>query len=111
MLHFNTLRVLTRMWLTVAGALTACSAFGAEPAAPAPPVDPLVRSRDAVVLSGSGHSWGFGALSPNAQTVFVARRENGLTVFDVVHQRAQPPIAGTEGANAVVTLRLREVRP
>lgn len=55
-----------------------------------------------VTLPGAGHSWGFVGLDPARPYLFVARRENGLTVFDVQHQRAFKTVAQSEGANGVV---------
>lgn len=64
--------------------------------------DPLLYRTAAVrTLPGTGHSWGFGALDPTRALLFIARRENGLTVFDVVKQKALKTLANSTGANAV----------
>ncbi|MGU3309475.1 YncE family protein [Pseudomonas sp. M5A4_2d] len=55
-----------------------------------------------VTLPGAGHSWGFIGLDPTRPYLFVARRENGLSVFDVLHQRAVKTVAQSAGANGVV---------
>ncbi|OIN48558.1 hypothetical protein BLL37_24730 [Pseudomonas azotoformans] len=55
-----------------------------------------------VTLPGTGHSWGFVGLDPTRPYLFVARRENGLTVFDVQRQRVVKTVAQSEGANGVV---------
>ena len=55
-----------------------------------------------VTLPGSGHSWGFVGLDPTRPYLFLARRENGLTVFDVQRQRAVKTVAQSDGANGVV---------
>ncbi|MCA1323873.1 YncE family protein [Herbaspirillum sp. alder98] len=55
------------------------------------------------VLPGSGHSWGTGALDAGGR-LFIARRENGLTLFDPARHRVLANVAGTEGANAVVVV-------
>lgn len=55
-----------------------------------------------VTLPGSGHSWGFVGLDPTRPYLFLARRENGLTVFDVQHQRTVKTVLQSEGANGVV---------
>lgn len=55
-----------------------------------------------VTLPGSGHSWGFVGLDPTRPYLFVARRENGLTVFDLQHQRVVKTVAQSEGANGMV---------
>lgn len=70
--------------------------------------DPLLYRTEAVrTLPGSGHSWGFGALDPNSPTLFVARRENGLSLFDVQRQKALGTLANSTGANAVVLVPVR----
>ncbi|WDZ94220.1 hypothetical protein Herbaro_11990 [Herbaspirillum sp. WKF16] len=79
--------------LLLAGGLQAGSA-GAADAMPA-------LSLRADVLPGSGHSWGLGALDPTRPYLFLARRENGLTVFDTAAHAPVKNVAGTEGANAV----------
>lgn len=53
------------------------------------------------VLPGSGHSWGFAALDPTRPYLFIARRENGLSVFDTAARRLVKNVPGTESANAV----------
>lgn len=53
------------------------------------------------VLPGSGHSWGTGALDPTRPWLFVARRENGLSVFDTERRTPVKDVPGTAGANAV----------
>lgn len=55
-----------------------------------------------VTLPGSGDSWGFVGLDPTRPYLFIARRENGLTVFDVKRQRAVKTVAQSAGANGVV---------
>lgn len=55
-----------------------------------------------VTLPGSANSWGFAGLDPTRPYLFVARRENGLSVFDVKQQRLVETVAHSEGANGVV---------
>jgi len=62
----------------------------------------LYRTTAVRTLAGSGHSWGFAALDPTRPLLFIARRENGLTLFDVDKQHALKTLANTTGANAVV---------
>ncbi len=81
--------------LILAGMLAASSAAAAGPAL-------LARTASTTVLPGSGHSWGFAALDPTRPYLWIARRENGLTVFDVSTHRAVRTLEGSEGANAVV---------
>ena len=78
----------------LAAALFAGTAHGAAPEMP----QAAIRSD---VLPGSGHSWGFGALDPTRPFLFIARRENGLTVFDTARRKLVKDIPGTDGANAV----------
>ncbi|WP_343586318.1 hypothetical protein [Herbaspirillum sp.] len=65
-----------------------------------PPAMPQAAIRSDV-LPGSGHSWGFGALDPTRPYLFIARRENGLSVFDTVRRQLVKDVPGTAGANAV----------
>lgn len=55
-----------------------------------------------LTLPGSGDSWGFAALDPTRPYLFLARRENGLSVVDVEKQRLVKTIEGSQGANGVV---------
>ncbi|MGE8066510.1 YncE family protein [Pseudomonas sp. NPDC089569] len=70
-------------------------------AAPAPDARVYHREQQ-VTLPGSGDSWGFVALDPTRPYLFLARRENGLSVFDVSRQRLIKTVEGSEGANGVV---------
>lgn len=58
-------------------------------------------------LAGRGHSWGFAALQPQSSHLFLARRENGLSVFDVETRTQVAALAGSEGANAVAFAPVR----
>lgn len=62
----------------------------------------LARIVNVSTLRGSGHSWGFAAKDPTRPYLFIARRENGLTVFDIAHHRPVRTLADSHGANAVV---------
>jgi len=55
-----------------------------------------------VTLPGTGDSWGFAALDPTRPYLLLARRENGLSVFDVDQQRLVKTVDGSAGANGVV---------
>jgi hypothetical protein len=81
-------------WL--AGALLAAAAVNAGAAS-----ELLARIEYAAVLPGSGHSWGFAALDPARPYLWIARRDNGLTVFDVDKRRAVRTLDDSKGANAV----------
>lgn len=85
----------------LAAALLAMTAAGATRAAPG---DPIIAERSATTLPGSGHSWGFATLAQDGAELLLARRENGLTVYDTARRQARAPIPGTEGANAVVAV-------
>ncbi|MYN24902.1 YncE family protein [Duganella levis] len=61
----------------------------------------LARIEHSAVLPGSGHSWGFAALDPSRPYLWIARRENGLTVFDVAKQKPVSTVEGGAGANGV----------
>ena len=64
--------------------------------------DALYHREHRVTLPGSGHSWGFVALDPARPYLFLARRENGLSVFDTQQQRLVKTVEQSEGANGVV---------
>ncbi|MGR4038511.1 hypothetical protein [Pseudomonas sp. 910_21] len=67
------------------------------------PTDERLYHRERQVqLPGSGSSWGFIALDPTRPYLFLARRENGLSVFDVDKQRPVRTIEQSQGANGVV---------
>lgn len=83
--------------LTATALLAGAAAAGAAHADPAL----LARIASTTVLPGSGHSWGFAALDPSRPYLWIARRENGLTVFDVNRRQAVRTLAQSEGANAV----------
>lgn len=61
----------------------------------------LARIRHAAVLPGGGGSWGFAALDPARPYLWLARRDNGLTVFDVDRQQVVRTLEDSRGANAV----------
>lgn len=64
--------------------------------------EPLLYTLDASkTLAGDGHSWGFAALEPTRPYLFIARRENGLSVFDVENQSLLTTLDHSAGANAV----------
>lgn len=64
--------------------------------------DAVAHREHRVTLPGSGHSWGFVGLDPTRPYLFLARRENGLTVFDVQHKKTVQTVAQSQGANGVV---------
>lgn len=62
----------------------------------------LARTTKVAILPGSGHSWGFAAKDPTRPYLFIARRENGLTVFNTDTQKIVRTLDDSIGANAVV---------
>lgn len=64
--------------------------------------DALYHREHRATLPGSGHNWGFVALDPTRPYLFLARRENGLSVFDTRQQRLVKTVEQSEGANGVV---------
>ncbi|WP_415764676.1 hypothetical protein [Pseudomonas sp. ZB1P45] len=70
---------LPKKWLAFAS-LTACL-LGVQHAQANEPLLYTVSATQA--LPGEGYSWGFGALEPVRPYLFIARRENGLSVFNV----------------------------
>ena len=94
--------------LALVAAVTPPATSAANPAAnpAATPADAnaplLARIEHVATLPGTGHSWGFAALDPARRLLFLARRENGLTVFDVERQRAVRTLDNSTGANGVV---------
>ncbi|WP_160109102.1 YncE family protein [Pseudomonas izuensis] len=70
-------------------------------AAPAPDARVYHREQQ-VTLPGSGDSWGFVALDATRPFLFLARRENGLSVFDVSTQHLIKTVDNSAGANGVV---------
>lgn len=84
--------------LTLSVLLAFCGV--AQTAAPAD--ERLYHREQQVQLPGSGSSWGFIALDPTRPYLFLARRENGLSVFDVDKQRPVRTLEQSRGANGVV---------
>lgn len=93
-----TMRALTGLLLAgaVAAATAAITAAGTGAGGAL-----LARIRQTAVLPGSGAPWGFAALEPRRPYLWLARRENGLTVVDVQRRRALRTLDNSEGANAV----------
>lgn len=62
----------------------------------------LYHREHQALLPGAGSSWGFIALDPVRPYLFLARRDNGLSVFDVDKQRPLRTLEQSAGANGVV---------
>ncbi|MEB0044323.1 MULTISPECIES: hypothetical protein [unclassified Pseudomonas] len=71
-------------------------------AVPDAPDARLYHREHQVTLPGTGDSWGFVALDPTRPYLMLARRENGLSVFDVEQQRLVKTVDDSQGANGVV---------
>lgn len=70
--------------------------------APAVADDALLYRTGAVsTLPGKGDSWGFAALQPESSMMYIARRGNGLSIFDVQHNELIRTLDDSIGANAV----------
>lgn len=89
------------MAVAMSMSLAAAGAIAAPPAAEADADATLARIANVSMLRGSGHSWGFAAKDPTRPYLFIARRENGLTVFDIERHRPVRTLANSSGANAV----------
>ncbi|MBV8625892.1 MAG: hypothetical protein JO174_20615 [Herbaspirillum sp.] len=89
-----------RTFSLMAAAALAASLIGSPVLARADTGMPAVALRSDV-LPGTGHSWGTGSLDPTRPYLFLARRENGLTVFDTDRHVVVTTLPGTAGANAV----------
>lgn len=84
--------------------LSALLAFCGVAQAAAPADERLYHREQHVQLPGTGSSWGFIALDPTRPYLFLARRENGLSVFDVDKQRLLRTVEQSQGANGVVAV-------
>jgi DNA-binding beta-propeller fold protein YncE len=86
--------------IALAAGLAWSTAHAAEPA-PAP--DPY-RQVAATVLPSTDTGWGALAFDAARAYLFMARRADGLTVFDVRGRKVVANVAGTTGANDVLLL-------
>lgn len=86
---------------TLSATLFCLTAMIAEAADAPQPNHLLLQTVATRTLPGAGHSWGFAALAPDRAQLFIARRENGLTVFDVTKQKALKTLDNSTGANGV----------
>ena len=86
-----------RLFLLLAAA---CASLLSAASAGADGADPILAGRGVVTMPGAAGGWGFPALTPDGGQLLLARRENGLAVYDTASQAAPVTIPGTEGANA-----------
>jgi DNA-binding beta-propeller fold protein YncE len=75
----------------------------AHAAAPAPALDPY-RQVAATILPSTDTGWGALAYDAARAYLFMARRGDGLTVFDVRGRQVVANVQGTTGADSVVLL-------
>jgi DNA-binding beta-propeller fold protein YncE len=79
-------------------ALLALFAWAATPALVA--AQQLYHLESAIVLPGANPSWDYLAFEPARSRLFIGRRGDGVTVYDVNGRRAIRTIARSDGANA-----------
>lgn len=73
-------------------------------AGPAQAVDPLYRLVAAPTLPSTDSDWDYIKLEPNGQRLFIARRKDGLTVYDVETRKVIGQVANSVGANGPLLL-------
>jgi DNA-binding beta-propeller fold protein YncE len=88
-----------RSLLAAASALVAI----ASPS-PAAAADPLYRLDDVTRLSSTDTDWDYIRLEPHGSRLFIARRKDGLTVFDVNARKVVAQVANSVGANGPLLL-------
>jgi DNA-binding beta-propeller fold protein YncE len=72
--------------------------------APASAADPLYVLESAKVLPSTDTDWDYIKLEPHKARLFIARRKDGLTVFDVDTKRVVATVANSLGANGPLLL-------
>lgn len=70
----------------------------------APPVEQLYRLDAATPLPSSDTDWDYIKLEPNGPRLFIARRKDGLTVYDVNSRQVVGQVANSQGANGPLLL-------
>lgn len=73
-------------------------------AVPAIAADPLYTLESATVLPSTDTDWDYIKLEPHGNRLFIARRKDGLTVFDVDQKKVTSTVADTNGANGPLLL-------
>lgn len=87
------------------GALLLLLAASASPSAPSRAADDLLYTLDsATVLPGVGSDWDYMKMERDGPRLFIARRRDGLTVFDVDSRKVVATIANSVGANGPLLL-------
>lgn len=70
----------------------------------AAPGEPLYMLESAVTLPSTDTDWDYLKLDPHGSRLFIARRKDGLTVFDVDRRRVTATVANSAGANGPLLL-------
>jgi len=78
--------------------------FAAGFTLPADAADALYRLESAVQLSSTDTDWDYIKLEPNGSRLFMARRKDGLTVFDVDSRKVIATVENSVGANGPLLL-------
>lgn len=86
---------ISRLLMAMPLALLAAPVLGGEP---------LYTLESATVLSSTDTDWDYLKLEPHGSRLFIARRKDGLTVFDVDRRRVVTTVANSVGANGPLLL-------
>lgn len=73
-------------------------------ALPAAAGEALYRLESAALLPGTDTDWDYIKLEPHGSRLFIARRKDGLTVFDVESKRVLATLENSAGANGPLLL-------
>lgn len=77
---------------------------GAALATPTAAAEPLYTIEDATVLASTDTDWDYIKLEPGTSRLFIARRRDGLSVFDVRTHKLIGQVANSIGANGPLLL-------
>ena len=86
-----------RILLTLPLALAAAPAMAAD-------ADPLYVLESATTLPSTNTDWDYIKLEPHGTRLFLGRRKDGLTVYDVDSKKVLSTVANTNGANGPLLL-------
>ena len=81
--------------------MIAALAFAPAPVSAAPAVDPLYRLAAATTLASTDTDWDYIKLEPDGTRLFIARRKDGLTVYDTQTRQVVGQVANSQGAKPV----------
>jgi hypothetical protein len=79
-------------------------ALGAIAAGSIAATEPLYTVEKAVTLPSTDTDWDYIKLEPESSRLFIARRKDGLTVFDIRTQQVVGQVANSTGANGPLLL-------